>query len=81
MILGKGTKILHAELGQGRGKNAIPKNKTKRGGLWASQGWNWDPAELTSCFLSVFCFSFFPTKLSIKTNTFLSHAQLFFLEG
>lgn len=58
------------------GKNAILKNKTKRGGLWASQGWNWDPAELTSYFSFLF-----PTKLSIKTNTFLSHAQLFFLEG
>ena len=76
MILGKGTKILHTELGQGRGKNAILKNKTKRGGLWASQSWNWDPAELTSCFL----FFFFPTKIGIKTNTFLSHVQLLFLK-
>ena len=75
MILGKGTKILHTELGQGRGKNAIPKNKTKRGGLWASQGWNWDPAELTSCFF--FPFSY---QVKYKNKYFLSHAQLFFLK-
>ena len=63
------------------GKNAILKNKTKKGGLWASQGWNWDPAELTSCFLFPFCYqlkrknkylsclmlSFFSSRLEVLT--------------
>jgi len=56
------------------GKNAILKNKTKRGWLWASQGWNWDPAELTSCF-------FFPFPYQVKYKNkylFVSRSAFFF---
>ena len=58
------------------GKNAILKNKTKRGGLWASQGWNWDPAELTSCF-------FFPFSYQVKYKNkylFCFMLSIFFLK-
>ena len=73
LILGKGTKILHTELDQGREKMLFLKRKPRgvgfglpRAGIGTQLNWH-----LVFSFL-------FPTKLSIKTNTFLSHAQFFF---
>ena len=45
-------------------------------GLWASQGWNWDPAELTSCF-------FFPFSYQVKHKNkylFCFMLSIFFLK-